>query len=176
MDALDRATVLLYRSGLGVAAAGLLLAAAGLIFRPTVVGWAWAAVAAGVGLSVVNMHLYAKLIRWVIGAAAWSGVVLMYASPLGRPIAAHWVGFAGLGLLFVALSAFALKEQFCFKVPLLRAVPLFLAASLIPLVGGAPYVASPLLAVAGAVLVTLVYQKSRMPLHFDVGDKSAYQI
>ena len=36
----------------------------------------------------------------------------------------------------MSLSAFALKEQFCFKVPMLRLVPAALALSLIPMLGG----------------------------------------
>lgn len=176
MDALDNASVQLYRSGLALAALSLIGASVSLVLAPQYAPLCWVAVTAGAGLSVANMHLYAKLIRWIIGAAGWTGVVLMLLAAQQEPVAERWIGFAGLGFIFVALSAFALKEQFCFRIPLLRAVPVFLASALLPLVLDRGMLAAPLLALAGAVLAVLAYQKTRMPLHFDIGDKSAYQI
>ena len=55
-------------------------------------------------------------------------------------------------------------------------ISLFLAASLVPLLLDEPWFAGLLLLPAGLVMTTLSWQKSAMPLHFDVGDKSQYQI
>ena len=74
----------------------------------------------------------------------------------------------------VSLSALALKEQFCFRVPLLKAVPLFLAASLVPLTFQTSGAAIPL-AVSSVVLSVLAYRKWKMPLHFDIGNRALYQ-
>ncbi len=176
MDTLDNTSVRLYRIGLTVSALSLLASAGALLAAPDFAPLCWVGVTAGAGLSVANMHLYAKIIRWIIGAAAWTGVVLMLLAAQHEAAVAHWVGYAGLGFIFVSLSAFALKEQFCFKIPLLRAVPVFLASSLLPMVLDRGVLAAPLLALAGGVMLVLAYEKAKMPLHFDVGNKSAYQI
>ena len=67
-------------------------------------------------------------------------------------------------------------EQFCFRIPGLRLVPLFLATSLIPLLAGKVAFAGALLLLSGVIYSALAFAKWRMPLHFDVGDKSKYQI
>ena len=119
------------------------------------------------------MHLYDKQIRWFIGMTGWFGAVLLFTS--GGPDA-PWLYTAGLGFLFVSLSAYALKEQFCFRIPGLRLVPLLLAGALIPLLSGHPAIAGALLLTAGLIYTALIVAKWRMPLHFDVGDKSKYQL
>lgn len=177
LDAHDILTVRLYRSGLAIAALGLTALTVGLaIDSPALVGPSELLTLAGTALAVANMHLYAKQIRWVIGAAAWVGAVLWALGPALPAPLPWWVHHAALGFLFVALSAFALKEQFCFKLGLLRATPLFLATSLIPMVAGSSRVAAVLLAPAALLFLSMAWAKTRMPLHFDVGDKSKYQI
>ncbi len=177
LDGFDRTTVRFYRTGLGVAAAGLLaLGIALLADAPAATGWAWWAITAGCALAVADMHLYARDIRWVIGALAWTGAALQLLAPQLPEGASFLVAHAGLGFVFAALSAFALKEQFCFRIPGLRLVPVMLAASLIPMLGGVPVAAGALLALAGTIYLVLAVAKWRMPLHFDIGDKSRYQI
>lgn len=178
LDAHDRLTVALYRGGLAVAAVGL--CALALTHGADLDRWVPVAellVLLGTAAAIANMHLYAKTIRWVIGAAGWTGAVLLVtATALPSPTAAHWVHHGGLGFVFVALSAFALKEQFCFRIPLLRAVPLFLAVSLLPMLGDRGLATAILLAPAALTYLALAWAKVRMPLHFDVGDKSKYQV
>lgn len=178
LDGFDRLTVRLYRAGLAVSALGLLtLAAVVGLERPGADrAVALGLITVGVGLSVANMHLYDKRVRWVIGASGWIGMVLLVASGSMVDALRHWVHHAGLGFVFVCFSAFALKEQFCFKIPLLRLVPAVLAVSLIPLLSGSKVPAAVLLGLAGLVYAALAVAKARMPLHFDVGNKGAYQV
>lgn len=175
LDAFDRTTVVVYRSGLTLAALALgvtaLQDALGHPTKPALWG-----VSAGVVASVACMHLYDKRIRWVIGASAWVGAVLLVVAGTPQATWSWWAHHAGLGFVFVSLSAFALKEQFCFRIPLLRAVPAFLALSLPPLLAQADLPAGVLLGVAGLVTGRLAVEKWRMPLHFDIGKKAAYQI
>lgn len=178
LDGLDRLTVRLYRSGIALSAVGLLLAAA-VYGAGQDEAWGratWTLVLAGAALCIADMHLYAKHIRWVIGASGWLGAVLVFGADAATEPLQPWVRFAGVGFVFVSLSGFALKEQFCFRIPLLRAVPLLLAASLVPLLAGIGWAAAALLGVAGLVYGALAVAKMRMPLHFDVGDKSKYQV
>jgi uncharacterized integral membrane protein len=168
LDGFDRATVSMYR--LGVVAAPVALGGlAWLALRGHDTFPGHVAVLGATALAVANLHLYDKRIRWVIGASAWVGAALVATG-------GHWPGHAGLGFLFVALSAIALKERFCFRIPGLRLVPLLLAASLIPLLLGQGAVAALLLAPATLLYAALAIAKLRMPLHFDVGDKSRYQV
>ena len=174
LDGLDKLTVSLYRAGLAVSAVGVALGAVG-----EVVGWerdVWPVTAAGVALSVLDMHLYDKRIRWIIAAAGVLGLVLLAAEGSVPEAARHVVHTAGLGFLFVSLSGFALKEQFCFKIPFLRAVPLLLAGAVLPLLAGWSWTAAALLVPAAVLIGVLAAAKLRQPLHYDIGDKSSYQI
>lgn len=172
LDGFDRFTVRLYRSGLVLASLGVALVA-GLAGFGHDTQPAWPVVLGGTALSVANMHLYDKRVRWVIGAATHVGAFLLVTGFVADVLLLRQ---AGLGFVYVSLSAFALKEQFCFRIPGLRLVPLFLATSLIPLVFGVPAATALLSGLAMFPLTVLSLAKWRMPLHFDVGNKAHYQI
>jgi uncharacterized integral membrane protein len=170
LDGLDRLTVSAYRVGLTLGAIGLAWAAAALSGSGDP-GPAWRLLLVATALGVAHVHLYDKAIRQVIVWAGWVGAVGLYLS-VGYPLAS----LASLGFLFVALSAFALKEQFCFRVPFLRIVPWLLAGSLLPLATGWPRLAAAVLTPAAVCYAILAIAKWRMPLHFDNGDRSRYQV
>lgn len=172
LDGFDRLTVRLYRTGLAAASVGV-ASLAGLLALGRPPGPALVLILAGALLAVLDMHLYDKRVRWVIAGAGQLGAVLMV---LGGVAGLEIVVWAGLGFVYVALSGFALKEQFCFRIPGLRLVPLFLAAGLVPLVAGWNPGAAALFGLASLPLAALAVAKWRMPLHFDVGDKSRYQV
>ncbi|HHO49942.1 MAG TPA: hypothetical protein ENK18_03500 [Deltaproteobacteria bacterium] len=180
LDGFDRTTVALYRAGIGAASVALLALATQQVashLGVEISGWIpRSLVLIATALAVVDLHLYDKRVRWVIHAAAWTGASLSLVGAGLQQTAGHWVSHAGLGFLFVSLSALALKERFCFRIPGLRAVPLLLALSLIPLLGGWPVPAALLLGGAGLIYGVLAVAKVRMPLHFDIGNKDAYQI
>jgi uncharacterized integral membrane protein len=171
----DRWTVALYRSGIALAAVGVgaLAAANGLGWDQAVPRWV---VLLGVALIVANLHLYDRRIRWFIGASGWVGAVLIGAGGWAPAAVAPWLRDAGLGFAFVVLSATALKERFCFKLPVVVLVPPVLATSLLPLRLAAGGPAAALLAVGAAVLALLAISKVSMPSHYDIGDKSRYQV
>jgi len=176
MDTFDQLTVGLYRAGLVAQALGLGFVAvgeAGVVARPLTSHVMLAAVA----LSVANLHLYDKRIRWTIVMSGWIGAVALAATATASsPTAEALLHYGGLGFLFVVTSALALKERFCFKLPGLQAVPVVLAASVFIGLAGFGMVASGLLSLAGAVVGLLAVAKLRMPLHYDVGDKANYQV
>ncbi|TNE85677.1 MAG: hypothetical protein EP330_24815 [Deltaproteobacteria bacterium] len=174
LDGFDRGTVGLYRAGL--VGQAVLLVVGGVRIDAPEAPVIWAAYAGCVALTALNMHLYMKSFRWVISGAAWLGLVLQVAASAAPDVPAHWLWHTGLGFLFVASSAWALKERFCFRVPGMRFVPLMLAASLVPIFAGQPHPFGPLIAIAGLLFAVLAVAKLRMPLHFDVGDKSKYQV
>lgn len=174
LDGHDRLTVALYRAGLVVAWAGV-----GAVATGSLTGWevlgpvGVAGVLAGVLLAAVHLHLYDKRVRWVVQGAAGLGA---WAVGTGSLLGLALLGHAGLGFLYVAVSGFALKERFCFRVPGLGAVPWLLAGSLAPRVFDLPVLEGALLGLACVPLGVLLVAKARQPLHFDIGDRSRYQV
>jgi uncharacterized integral membrane protein len=134
-------------------------------------------VATGVALTTANLHLYDKRIRWIISSSGILGLWFL-ATLLALPegVAEHLLFNAGLGFLFVALSAYALKEQFCFRIPGLKLVPLFLASAMLAALAGQLLAFGVTLLPAAVLLTVLCVAKWRMPLGHDVGDKSHYQV
>ncbi len=178
MDTFDRLTVVMYRLGLVTSAVGLaLLASRGVTAGASLASWIpHGVILAGTALAVAHLHLYDKRIRWMIGLSAWTGAAFCFVGASTAGTAAHWLGHAGLGFLFVSLSGLALKERLCFRIPGLRLVPVLLAASLVPLLAGWATAGALLLGAAAGIYAVLAWSKLRMPLHFDVGNKASYQV
>lgn len=124
----------------------------------------------------LNLHLYDRLIRYIIAASASTAAILSSASHLLAGWLAATVLDASLGLSFVVLSAVALKERYCFRLPIVVAIPALLALSLAPTRAILPVPASVLLLLAAVALGALSVAKLRMPLHYDIGDKRRYQV
>ena len=185
LDAHDRLTVRLYRLGLGIGAVGVLVQSAWALWLHQWVSMEAersirmiAMIAAcGAALTVANLHLYDKRVRWIIGGSGVLGLWLMaMAGGVEEGPLEHLLFVGGQGFVFVVLSALALKEQFCFRIPGLKLVPLFLAVSIIPALIGNVWLQGLFLIPAGLLLLVLVVAKVRMPLGHDVGDKSSYQV
>ena len=176
LDGFDRLTVILYRTGLSTAAIGLAAGAITSVFAPQWLALSWFVTTASVALAASSIHLYDRVFRWIFSAMAWLGLVLQLGAMHVPPALTPWVWHAGLGFLFATLSAFALKERFCFRIPGLRWVPLLLASSLPALVLDGPEVAAIPIGLSSGLLGVLTIAKWRMPLHFDIGDRSKYQI
>ena len=185
LDAHDRLTVRLYRLGLTIGALATSLlsiwALGGHRLTPLELGLGAdllkLLLSFGSAFALVNLHLYDKRIRWIILGAGVLGLWLMALSPIiAVPWLSHVVFHGGLGVVFVVFSALALKEPFCFRIPGLKLVPLFLATSLLPAIFEQPILFGLLLLPAGFCLGLLSLAKWRMPLGHDIGDKSNYQV
>ena len=176
MDGLDIWSVRLYRTGLTVIALGLAAAAWHAATSVHVVpAFGWLVVAAGASLATANLHLYAKTFRWVFHMATGLAMPTLLAAMMLSPAHREWVFALGLALLFVAISGFALKEQFCFQLPGMRLLPVLLIAMLVPWPAGVSWIPAVALMTATLLYGYLALAKWRMPLHFDVGDKSKYE-
>lgn len=179
LDGFDRFTVRVYRAGLAASASLLLLSAALHLGGAATAPLRSALVVAltiAIATSCQSVHLYLKLLRWLLPVLAWAGAALQLIAPLTPPEPARWLSAAGFGFALAALSGLALKERICFRIPGLIAVPAVLAISLAPWLAGAAWGIGASHGVAGVVLARLVLAKYAQPLHFDVGDKSAYQL
>ncbi|ASI93667.1 MULTISPECIES: DUF2301 domain-containing membrane protein [Vibrio] len=174
LDLLDKLSVCLYRLGITLFAVALLcfsIIVSGAITSSLFVYQAsLIALCVASALSAANIHVYNKHVRAAISWASWIGLVLMVSD---LEFQRTWLG---LGFIFVTFSGIALKESFCFKVPGLKMVPVFLAVATFALWFNLPILAAITMLLAGLVMGFLSFAKWRMPLHFDIGIKANYEI
>lgn len=177
LDGFDIATVRAYRAGLSLAA----LAVGGLSIALVIEGggwlpWARFSVLFASALIALNLHIYDRLIRYIISASAWTSALLALLAALPAAPAREIIADAALGFSFVVFSAVALKERYCFRLPIVVAIPVLLAFSLVPLRAGLQIPAAAMLLMGALALGLLTFAKLRMPLHYDIGDKRRYQV
>ena len=180
----DRVTVVLYRIGIVLAAVSMaaLAAAAGGAWAP-LAGVFLTALFFSVGVSVFFIHLYVSRfhkglkILYVAAALCFAGLfVLGSGNPLA-PVLSAWYGPLLLLPLSVCLGFITAKEAFCSRLN-----EGYLIAILLPLLlvlGAALPVTTRGLTVffffICFLLVLFTLRKVFQPLHYDIGDKSAYQ-
>ncbi|WP_018651210.1 DUF2301 domain-containing membrane protein [Actinobacillus capsulatus] len=159
MDFWDYLTVILYRMGFVVATLMVFLlpyqmqiAQKGLLI-------------AGV-LLVSSLHLYLKTFRFLFQFVVWIGL-LCYVFNL--PLIA-------LGAMLFSIGGLSYKEYFCFRVFGLNFQPILMAVLWLSIVFEQNILLQLLSICCGLLLLILSIQKWRMPLHFDIGDKTKYQI
>lgn len=158
MDSWDYATVIIYRGGFVIAGPAVIL----LPWYPTAqLGVLIAAVCCA-----SSLHLYLKNYRFLFQFAVWIGLLCQIG---GFPQLA-------LGAALFTLGGLCFKEYFCFRVPLLNLQPIFVAALWFSLFFEQIWITRILSIITGLLLFLLAIQKWRMPLHFDIGDKTKYQI
>ncbi|MCE0495965.1 DUF2301 domain-containing membrane protein [Vibrio salinus] len=177
LDILDKTGVVMYRTGISIFAISLfafsieLFGQAGLFPVPEVLGHLiLSGLALGVALSAGNIHVYSKPVRYAISWPGWVGLIILFVD------IHQTVVWLALGFFFITFSGIALKESFCFKVIGLKLVPLFLASSVFLMFFKFLWITGLLLLLASGILAYLSKAKWQMPLHFDIGDKSRYQV
>ncbi|HBV76684.1 MULTISPECIES: DUF2301 domain-containing membrane protein [Vibrio] len=162
LDRIDYATVAVYRSCFLLSAIAIALLGFGLEQY-------------GVPLLIVSaliasacVHLYDKTIRWFIQSSALFAVCLLIAN-LFTPIA--------VGASLAVWCGLSIKEYYCFRIRLIRITPLILilfwVCFALPIWLPVFYLAAGLSAV---LLFTIGIAKLRQPFHYDIGDKSKFQI
>jgi len=177
MEPLDRLTVIFYRSGLSLFALVTLLEAAELLSGARILGaWHLPLIAAAAATASANIHLYDPRFRWFFPLMSWLGfIVLAFSLPMRHETAAS-LRVISLAFFYAGASMFAVKEYFCFRIPGLPLMPLLLGTAVLLRWGGMAAAEGGFLAAAGLLYAWMAAAKWRMPLHFDIGDKSAYTI
>ncbi|MGG6269446.1 DUF2301 domain-containing membrane protein [Leptolyngbya sp. AN03gr2] len=180
----DRQSVILYRSGLAIAALSFAIAT-GLAFGQNLF-WItpiyflfWTAL----GVSLFTIHIYLKPLHlalqafWAIGGI--TSIVLLFVSsePLALYIYQHPIWIFGIGFTFAALTGIFFKEAFCFdrfETKLLTPiVPVLLLGHL---AGWLPLLWEQALLGAWAVLFAVfAVRKLIQPIPPDIGDKSVFE-
>ncbi|OOF56802.1 DUF2301 domain-containing membrane protein [Rodentibacter genomosp. 2] len=159
MDIWDKITVIIYRLGFIIAAFSILL----LTWFPSM---AEITILIAAICCASSLHIYLKHFRLTFQFATWLGLVCYI---LG------WHELA-LGGALVTLGGLCFKEYFCFRVPLLNLQPIFVAILWFAWVFEGGIITRILSIVVGMLMLLLAIQKCRMPLHFDIGDKTKYQV
>lgn len=160
MDGLDYLSVILYRLGFTLAAivVGLL--------PWKLIPWNLELILVCAALCASSLHIYLKSFRLLLQFATWVGLLCAL---FGFPMIA-------LGGAFITLGGLCFKEQFCFKVPGLQFQPVILAALWFSLQLQVDIAATIFATIAGLLFLATAIAKWRMPLHFDIGDKTKYEI
>ena len=159
MDFWDYLTVILYRSGFMLAAIMIAL----LPYAPTI---AQLGILTAAALCASSLHIYLKHFRLLLQMATWTALLCQL---FGRPELA-------LGAAFFTLGGLCFKEYFCFRIFALNLQPLLLALLWLAAVLSVPVFLHIMTAICAILFLLLAIQKWRMPLHFDIGDKSKYQV
>jgi uncharacterized integral membrane protein len=178
MEPLDRLTVILYRIGLSLFAVSMTLEAIELLTGFSLLGrWYVPLAAMSAGLASANIHLYDPRFRWFFPLMSWLGfIVLAFALPVQSPEIARQLSVLSLAFFYAGASMFAVKEYFCFRIPGLPLMPLLLGMAVLLRFSGLAVGEGAFLAAASLLYVWLAWAKWRMPLHFDIGDKSMYKM
>lgn len=159
MDFWDYLTVSIYRSGFVLATVMMLL----LPYAAEIAQQGF--LIAGVMLAS-SVHLYLKPYRYVFQFAVWIGLLCQI---FGLPLLAF-------GAMLFVIGGLSYKEYFCFRVFALNLQPIFFAVLWFALLFNITWLSSLLCFITGLLILLLSIQKWRMPLHFDIGDKTKYQV
>jgi uncharacterized integral membrane protein len=184
----DRREVILYRSGLGLAAFSLAIASALILGRgatpPILTGITllYGLFVAGLAVSLVTIHIYLKslhrLLQVFLGVGAIASLILAVRSP--QPLAlfvyTHPLSLFGVGFTFAALTGIFFKEGFCFgRLETRILTPLIPILLLGHLFGILPIaVEQGLLAIWSGLFFIFALRKFIQPIPDDIGDKSVF--
>ncbi len=187
IDKNDRIGVIIYRSGLVLAALSFAIAS-NLFFGQGESTLPWitplfALFSLGLGVSLLTIHIYMVALHrllqafWVIGSISAIATTLQTEQPLALYVYNHPTTLFGIGFTFAALTGIYFKEAFCFnrletKV-LTPIVPILLLGHLTGLL---PIdVEQVLLAVWTIGFTVFAGRKMVQAIDPDIGDKSVFK-
>jgi uncharacterized integral membrane protein len=193
----DKVSVILYRAGILISS--LLLFAGGVILVFSFDKSSWLTLEIkneraflffllclylSVGISVATIHLYAKrfrrLIRFLYLTSVFAFLVILFLSA-GLP--GHFIMKNPLGALLLmplagTLGFIAMKEAFCFRLfegyLLAILLPFFVFILFVKVLS--PSLTGAFLVFIGLMMCYFCWRKFKIPLAYDIGDKSAYEV
>jgi uncharacterized integral membrane protein len=183
----DRDGVIIYRSGLMLAAICFAVGSALVLFNPNpttlkLLTPLYACFSLGLGISLLTIHIYmvelhrALQVFWLIGSISAIILGITSSQPLAITIYTQPLTLLGVGFTFAALTGISFKEAFCFnrlETKLLTPiVPLLLLGHL---VGILPIQLEKILLGTWAILfVVFAIRKAVQAIPPDIGDKSVF--
>ncbi len=189
IDAQDRRGVVVYRSGLMVAALAFVLGTGLALGWPSdplavqAISLLYTLFWLALGLSLATIHIYLvplhRLLQgfWLVGGLASLGIAHGIDQPFAATVITYPQTLWGIVFTFAALTGIFFKEAFCFNrletkllTPL---VPLVLLGHLFGLLSTP--VLSGLMALWALLFVVFALRKAFQPLDPDIGDKSVFE-
>lgn len=169
----DKLTITLYRIGMLVSGVAMIALALQQLFYPLWFKQALILLALGAILQASSLHIYNKNIRWILVMASWLACWVLSISFI---ITGLWGAYLSLGLFIITFSGLAYKESFCFSLTILKALPILLTLSWFLIIFSLNQWAAISLLFSGALYLYMAWRKIKMPLHFDFGDRSKYEV
>jgi len=189
ITAADRRGVVIYRTGLAIAAlsfaiaTGLALALPAAPVTPWMLTGLYAVFALALGISLLTIHIYLIILHrflqacWLIGAIASIVITVKFPTPLVLTVYEQPLLLLGVGWIFVALTGIFFKEAFCFDrletkllTPIVPMVLLGHLSGLLPL-----YASQLLLAIWAGGFLIFAGRKAFQAIPDDIGDKSVFE-
>lgn len=184
----DRISVIVYRSGLMVAALSFAIGSWLVLSSgdtPTILNKLtplYAVFCGALGVSLLTIHIYMALLHrvlqifWGVGAITAIVLALQSSEPLAVFVYNHPTAILGIGFTFAALTGIYFKEAFCFNrfetKFLTPVVPMLLLGHL---AGVLPTAWEQVLLGIWAVLfMVFALRKVVQPIPADIGDKSVF--
>jgi uncharacterized integral membrane protein len=189
IDERDRASVIIYRSGLAVATLSFALGSL-LVLWQGATAWVlqlltvcFALYSLGLGVSLLTIHIYLRplhrLLQLFWGIGTISALIFSFQSsePLALYVYNHPLTLFGIGFSFAALTGIYFKEAFCFNrletkflTPLVPILLLGHLAGILPL-----NVEQFLLTAWSLLFLIFAFRKVVQPIPPDIGDKSVFE-
>jgi uncharacterized integral membrane protein len=188
IDENDRQEVIIYRTGLSIAALALAIAGNLILWQATnplvlqALTILFFVFALGLGASLLTIHIYLRPLHrtlqgfWLIGFM--SALILAWQNnqPLALFVYNHPINILGVGFIFAALTGIYFKEAFCFNRLetkfLTFLVPFMLIGHLFGLLS-VP-IEKILLSTWVVLFIIFAFRKTGQPIAADIGDKSVF--
>lgn len=187
IDKSDRLEVIVYRSGLVLAALSFAIATNLLVAKgEAALAWVnplYALFSLGLGISLFTIHIYLKPLHrtlqafWLIGTISAIAIGIKADQPLALYVYNHPLTLFGVGFTFAALTGIYFKEAFCFnrlETKILTPIVPFLLLG--HMSGLLPFgIEQVLLAVWTIGFTVFAGRKMVQELDPDIGDKSVFE-
>lgn len=184
----DRTEVIIYRTGLLVAALSLATATCLILLEgstPTVLSnltWLYSLFSIALGISLYTIHIYLAVLHrllqlfWAIGTITAIVIAVSNPEPLALFVYNHPISLLGVGFTFAALTGIYFKEAFCFNrletkflTPIVPLLLLGHLAGVLPLAWE-----QVLLGIWAVLFVVFALRKVVQAIPPDIGDKSVF--
>jgi len=183
----DRTGVIIYRTGLMVAALSFAIGSALVLLNNNseilqALTPLFACFCLALGVSLFTIHIYLAVLHrvlqvfWAIGSIAAVTLAFSRSEPLALTIYNHPATLFGVGFIFVALTGIYFKEAFCFnRLETKLLTPLVPVLLLGHLLGILPLQWEWVMLASWAVsFVIFTIRKAVQPIPPDIGDKSVF--
>jgi uncharacterized integral membrane protein len=184
----DRQSVIIYRSGLVIAALSFALGSTLALWNggdpvvQQVISILFSTFCIGLAVSLLSIHIYMAILHralqafWVVGVGAAIAVAHFYPDPFAVTVYHQPITILGIGFVFAALTGLFFKEAFCFnRMETKLLTPLIPLLLLGHLFGFLPLTVEKSLLATWAVLFTIfALRKVVQPIPPDIGDKSVF--